>query len=86
MPAGSSVGQLWALVCELRRDNAALHGVVEAQNARIAALERQLGKDSSTSSRPGPPGRDPSRQVAAGRILGQRSSLAVAPSVAGPPV
>ena len=52
MPAGSSVGQLWALVCELRRDNAALRGVVEAQNARIAALERQLDKDSSTSSKP----------------------------------
>lgn len=52
VPAGSSVGQLWALICELRRDNAALRGIVEAQNPRIAALERQLGKDSSTSSKP----------------------------------
>jgi transposase len=52
VPAGSSVGQLWALVCELRRDNATLREVVEAQNGRIAALERQLGKDSSTSSKP----------------------------------
>jgi transposase len=52
VPAGSSVGQLWALVCELRRDNAALCEVVEAQNARIEALERQVGKDSFTSSKP----------------------------------
>jgi transposase len=52
VPAESSVGQLWALVCELRGDNAALREVIEAQSAPIAALERELGKDSSTSSRP----------------------------------
>jgi transposase len=40
------------LVCELRGENAALRDVIEAQGARIDALERELGKDSSTSSRP----------------------------------
>jgi transposase len=52
VPAGSSVGQLWTLVCQLRGDNAALREVVEAQGARIAELERKLGADSSTSSKP----------------------------------
>jgi transposase len=52
VPAGSSVGQLWALVCGLRGENATLRDVIEAQGARIAELERELGKDSSTSSRP----------------------------------
>jgi transposase len=52
VPAGSSVGQLWTLVCELRRDNASLREVIEVQNARIEALERQVSKDSSTSSKP----------------------------------
>jgi transposase len=59
VPAGSSVEQLWALVCQLRTETAALREVIETQNARIAErdariaeLERTLGQDSSTSSRP----------------------------------
>jgi transposase len=52
VPAGSSVAQLWALVCQLRGENTALREMIETQNARIAELERTLGQDSSTSSRP----------------------------------
>jgi transposase len=45
LPEGVSLVELLAELAELRR-------VVAAQAERIAELERQLGQDSSTSSRP----------------------------------
>lgn len=50
--AGSSVEELAGLVAQLRSVNAGLRKVIEDQAARIAKLERRLGLDSSTSSRP----------------------------------
>jgi transposase len=70
------MGDLAALVAQLRAANAGLREVIdaqaaqlEAQAARIAELERRLGSDSSASSRPpssDPPYRKPQRRSARG--------------------
>jgi transposase len=65
----SSVDELWALVIELRGVNAELRARNAEQAARIVELERRLGADSSTSSRPpssDSPYRKPARRSARG--------------------
>ena len=87
-----SAAELSALVAQLRTTNAGLREVVagqatqiealiaqvETQTARIAELERRLGSDSSTSSKPpssDPPYRKPARRssrTASGRTPGKQ--------------
>ena len=51
-PKPGTYAQLLALVAELSERNAEQARVIAAQGERIAELERRLGQDSSTSSRP----------------------------------
>jgi len=52
VPEARTYAQLVALVEELSERNAEQARVIAAQGERIAELERRLGRDSSTSSRP----------------------------------
>ncbi len=74
----SSVEELRALVLELVEVNASQQRRIAEQDARIAELERRLGADSSTSSKPpssDPPYRKPpprSSRRASGRKPGKQ--------------
>ncbi len=86
VPRDAAVEELRALVAALRQANARLREVVEAKDAQLAAaqaqigvltgrvedLERRLGKDSSTSSRP-PSSDSPYKKKLKDRSLRRRS-------------